>query len=173
MALFKIIFTEIALAADPIVPDIPLLDGNIINILVSLLLFAIGISGIIAFIYIIVGGYKYITSSGSPESTESAKKTLMYSIIGLIIVIASFAIVRFVVLVPTTPPDSLPINASSSNPNTSSSATNQNDEDKFGFPNLNGGIYKGVDISDNQITTWKQQPVSSDIQNKIPGIQDI
>ena len=53
--------------------------------------------GIIAVIMIIVGGVKYITSGGSSEKTSSAKDTILFAIVGLIVVALAQIIVRFVI----------------------------------------------------------------------------
>lgn len=52
--------------------------------------------GVVAIIFIIYGGFKYITSGGESGSVESAKKTLIMAIIGLIIVALAQVIVHFV-----------------------------------------------------------------------------
>lgn len=52
--------------------------------------------GIIAVIMIIVGGFKYITSGGSSESVKSAQNTILYAIIGLVVVALAQILVRFV-----------------------------------------------------------------------------
>jgi len=52
--------------------------------------------GVIAVIMIIVGGVKYITSSGDSSNTTSAKNTILYAIIGLVVVALAQVIVRFV-----------------------------------------------------------------------------
>lgn len=54
------------------------------------------IVGIVAVIMIIVGGLKYITSGGASDSVSSAKNTILYAVIGLIIVALAQIIVRFV-----------------------------------------------------------------------------
>jgi ABC-type Fe3+ transport system permease subunit len=50
---------------------------------------------IVAVIMIIVGGLKYITSQGDSTAISSAKNTIIYAIIGLVIVAFSQIIVRF------------------------------------------------------------------------------
>ena len=52
--------------------------------------------GAVAVIMIIYGGFRYITSGGGAESVGSAKKTLIYAIIGLVIVAVAQILVRFV-----------------------------------------------------------------------------
>ncbi|MCX6727401.1 MAG: pilin [Candidatus Saccharibacteria bacterium] len=52
--------------------------------------------GIIAVVMIMVGGLKYITSGGDAAQTNTAKDTVMYAAIGLVIVAMSQVIVKFV-----------------------------------------------------------------------------
>lgn len=52
--------------------------------------------GVIAVIMIIIGGLKYITSSGDSSSVNSAKNTILYAIVGLVVVALAQSIVRFV-----------------------------------------------------------------------------
>jgi cytochrome bd-type quinol oxidase subunit 2 len=54
------------------------------------------IVGVIAVIMIIVGGLKYITSGGDSNKVGAAKNTLIYAIIGLVIVALAQVIVHFV-----------------------------------------------------------------------------
>ena len=52
--------------------------------------------GIIFVSYIIYAGYKWMTASGDEEKVRAAKDTLQRAIIGLIIIIAAYAITYFV-----------------------------------------------------------------------------
>lgn len=54
------------------------------------------IVGVVAVIMIIVGGFKYITSGGDSGNVSGAKNTLIYAIVGLIIVALAQFIVNFV-----------------------------------------------------------------------------
>jgi hypothetical protein len=54
------------------------------------------IVGVVAVIMIIVGGLRYITSGGDSTKVSGAKNTLIYAIIGLIIVALAQLIVHFV-----------------------------------------------------------------------------
>jgi hypothetical protein len=67
--------------------------GRIVKTVVNILSI---IAGVVAVIMIIVAGLKYITSSGDASNVSSAKNTLLYAIIGLIIVALAQVIVRFV-----------------------------------------------------------------------------
>jgi hypothetical protein len=55
------------------------------------------IIGIASFIIIIYGSIKYITSGGEPASVENAKNTVMYALVGIVVALASQAIIVFVV----------------------------------------------------------------------------
>jgi hypothetical protein len=54
------------------------------------------IVGIIAVIMIIYGGFRYITSGGDSGKVGNAKNTLIYAIVGLVIVALSQLIVHYV-----------------------------------------------------------------------------
>lgn len=60
--------------------------------------------GIIAVIMIIFGGFKYITSSGDANKTASARNTIIYAVVGLIIVALAQVLVLFVLKRATVPP---------------------------------------------------------------------
>ena len=68
---------------------IPGLAETIINLILL-------ITGIIAVLFLIVGGFRYIISAGSTDQAESAKKTIFNSIIGLVVVLLSYTIVRVI-----------------------------------------------------------------------------
>ncbi len=52
--------------------------------------------GIVAVVMVIYGGFRYVTSGGKQESVTNAKNTLLYAVVGLVIVALSQAIVHFV-----------------------------------------------------------------------------
>ena len=54
------------------------------------------IVGVIAVIMIIIGGFRYIASGGKQESVQAAKNTILYAIIGLVIVALAQIVVRFI-----------------------------------------------------------------------------
>jgi type IV secretory pathway VirB2 component (pilin) len=56
----------------------------------------VGLAGAVAVVFMVIGGFHYITSSGHPEKLDKAKKTLLYSGVGLVIVLAAYTIVDFV-----------------------------------------------------------------------------
>jgi len=54
------------------------------------------IIGAVSVIMIIYGGFRYITSGGDSNGVTAAKNTILYAIIGLVIVALSQLIVRFI-----------------------------------------------------------------------------
>lgn len=67
------------------------------NVIVGILNAIILVCGLVAVIYVIIGGINYMTSAGDAGKLEKAKKTILYACIGLIIVVLSFAIVNFTI----------------------------------------------------------------------------
>lgn len=53
--------------------------------------------GMVAIIMIVVGGLKYVTSQGDSSGVASAKNTIIYAVVGIIIVTLAQVIVRFVI----------------------------------------------------------------------------
>lgn len=72
-------------AADPRV-----IATNIINI-------ALGLVGIVLLVLVLYAGFLWMTSGGNEEQVSRAKRILTSSVIGLIIVLSSWAIARFVI----------------------------------------------------------------------------
>ncbi len=67
--------------------------GLITNIIRMLLL----IAGAIAVLFVIFGGFQYLTSAGNAEQAEKGKTTLVNAIIGIVIIILSYVIINVVV----------------------------------------------------------------------------
>lgn len=70
----------------------PTVDSTIKNVINIISI----VVGVIAVIMIIIGGLKYITSAGDSSKVSSAKDTILYAVIGLVIVALAQVIVRFV-----------------------------------------------------------------------------
>ncbi len=66
---------------------------NIFQKIVNLLLFLIGATSVIM---IIVGGIRFILSRGDPQAAATARNTVMYAVIGLIVAVLAYAIVNYV-----------------------------------------------------------------------------
>ena len=52
--------------------------------------------GAVSVIMIIIGGFRYVLSAGESNAMSAAKNTILYAIVGLVIVLFAQIIVRFV-----------------------------------------------------------------------------
>jgi hypothetical protein len=68
-------------------------QGGIFHTIADTLIFIVGA---VAVIMLIIGGLRYVISQGSKDSVASAKDTILYAIIGIVVAILAFAIVQFV-----------------------------------------------------------------------------
>lgn len=58
--------------------------------------FALEFSGVVAIFLIVYSGIKFITSEGDKAKIEASKKTLTYAIVGLVFIILSYFIIKFI-----------------------------------------------------------------------------
>jgi hypothetical protein len=75
-------------------------DGNgpsIAGIVDTLLDYLFPIAGVIALIFIIMGGYMWIISAGDPSKVKQAQGTLTWAIIGLVVVMVIFSVLRILI----------------------------------------------------------------------------
>lgn len=66
----------------------------IFRIVTNVLLFIIGA---VSVIMLIIGGFRYVTSQGDQTQVQSAKNTILYSIVGIVVAILAYAAVNFVI----------------------------------------------------------------------------
>ena len=66
------------------------------QLIVKILNVVLAIVGLIAVLFLVWGGFKYITSAGDEEKVKEAKQTIINSLIGVAVVILAFALVRIV-----------------------------------------------------------------------------
>ncbi len=52
--------------------------------------------GVVSVIFIIMGGIKYITSNGDSSAVSTAKSTIIYALIGLLVAFMAQPLIRFV-----------------------------------------------------------------------------
>lgn len=67
--------------------------NSLVQIIVEILLWAIAV---ISVIMIVVGGLRYVISGGDAAQIKAARETIVYAVVGLVVAILSFAIVKFV-----------------------------------------------------------------------------
>lgn len=79
-----------AIGTDATTNTLPKLIGNIIAVLLSVL-------GIIFVILVVYAGFLYLTAAGEDAKVKKAKTLLTQSVLGLIIIVAAYAIAAFVI----------------------------------------------------------------------------
>ena len=72
--------------------DVSKVQNFIVNIIQILVILA----GTMATGFFVWGGVRYITSSGNPEVLDGAKKTIIYSAVGLTICLAAYVLTNIV-----------------------------------------------------------------------------
>jgi len=95
--LFSVICSPLSASAvygGSLSPNTPYRDigdfmGNIIQTVLI-------IAGLLLLAFLLIGGISYINSQGDKAQLEKAQKTLTYAFLGLVIVVAGFAIIKIV-----------------------------------------------------------------------------
>jgi hypothetical protein len=57
---------------------------------------ALGLLGLVAVVIILMGGFKWMTAMGNDDNVKKAKALIVQGVIGLVIIICSYAIAQFV-----------------------------------------------------------------------------
>jgi hypothetical protein len=68
-------------------PTIPYLLMNILNFLLQ-------IFGLVAIIALVISGIFYLTAGGDEDRIKSAKKSVLYSIVGIVVALMGMIIIR-------------------------------------------------------------------------------
>lgn len=71
-------------------------SGNLPEFVIYIINLAVGFSALLAVIMIIVSGFKYIVSMGDEKKIASASKSLMFALIGMILVFIAPIVIQFV-----------------------------------------------------------------------------
>lgn len=71
--------------------------GSLRQAFLTIINFFLYFLGLVATLFVIYGGFLYITAGGDDGKVENAKKILMYAVIGIIICLMSFAIINTVI----------------------------------------------------------------------------
>jgi cytochrome bd-type quinol oxidase subunit 2 len=82
--------------------------------------------GAVAVVMLIIGGFRFVTSNGNAESTKGARNTIIYAIVGLVIVAIAQVIVHFVINTTTNATSTGSNSSSGSNTNSSTNPASSN-----------------------------------------------
>jgi hypothetical protein cdiviTM7_00627 len=94
--------------------------GDIAKDVVNIMFFIVGVMAVIMIIW---GGIRYVLSAGNSAALTSAKNTIMYAVIGLIVAILAYTIVNFVI-------NTVSGNGGSSSSNNSNNSNSSSSSDK-------------------------------------------
>lgn len=70
--------------------------GDIKTLIANGIEIGLMIAGFVAVGFIIYGGFQYIVSGGEPAGIKRAKDTIVNAVVGLILAMVSFGVVRFI-----------------------------------------------------------------------------
>jgi len=74
----------------------PAMLSDLEDVFSNIVSVVMGLSAITLFIFLIMGGFKLITSSGDPGKAQAAWKTITFAIIGIIVIAASILVLRLI-----------------------------------------------------------------------------
>lgn len=95
LASAPIAYAQDAWSGTCVVGDVPTL-GGIQCLIGNILSVALQFLGIIFFVMLLFGGFKYLISGGDPKATEGAKGTITAAIGGLVLAILAWFILRLI-----------------------------------------------------------------------------
>lgn len=67
--------------------------SDLVNIIQQVGGWLLMIAGALAVVFLVIGGIRYITSAGNATQTEGAKKTIIWALVGIIIIALSYFLV--------------------------------------------------------------------------------
>jgi heme/copper-type cytochrome/quinol oxidase subunit 2 len=79
----------------PVLPPEGTAQGGLVQAIRTIVNIILILAGIVAVIYLIIGGVQYITSQGDEDKAATAKNTVLFAVIGLIVIGLSAAVVNF------------------------------------------------------------------------------
>ena len=69
--------------------DLEKVFGNLVALVVSA-------GGLISFVMLLVGGFKFLVARGDPKAIDSARSTITWAIVGLAMIIVAWLVLLFI-----------------------------------------------------------------------------
>lgn len=88
--------TATSFSVESIGAQIGLGDADLKTTVINIIRLALGLMTLIAVVFIIYGGFVWLTAGGSEERVEKAKGIITAAVIGLIVILLAWAVVIFV-----------------------------------------------------------------------------
>jgi len=95
MKLLQYLAVAAAEKIDPTSVGVYRLDAG--NVFADALNIVYMVSGVVAVFVIIFAGFTYVTANGDAAKISHAKNEIMYSVVGLVVVILAFVITQFII----------------------------------------------------------------------------
>jgi threonine/homoserine/homoserine lactone efflux protein len=74
----------------------PVEYDSLITFIIETINLAVGLSALVAVAFLVYAGFQYIISQGEGERAEKAQRSIIYVLIGLILVFISPLLIRFI-----------------------------------------------------------------------------
>lgn len=75
-------------------PGFKYTDAKLGVLFTNILPYVFGIAGIVLLVYLIIGGFGFMTSRGDPKSTQIAQSRITNALIGFVIVVFAYTIIQ-------------------------------------------------------------------------------
>lgn len=72
-------------------------ENAFLGVLTSIINFILFAGGVIAFLFVLYGGFTYLTAGGDPNAAGKGRTMIVNAIIGIVIIFLSYTLVRFVI----------------------------------------------------------------------------
>jgi hypothetical protein len=72
-------------------------NGSADQVLAAGLNIAYFVGGIIAVVVIIIAGFTLVTNGGEPDAIKKAKNSILYAVIGLVVILIAFTVTWFII----------------------------------------------------------------------------
>ena len=133
--------------------------GDIAKDVVNIMFFIVGVMAVIMIIW---GGIRYVLSAGNSTTLTSAKNTIMYAVIGLIVAILAYTIVNFVI-------NTVSGNGGSSSSNSSNSSDDSDSSDNSNSSNSNSSSKNSNSSNKSNSNSSSNKSTNSNNSNKSNG----
>ena len=133
--------------------------GDIAKDVVNIMFFIVGVMAVIMIIW---GGIRYVLSAGNSATLTSAKNTIMYAVIGLIVAILAYTIVNFVI-------NTVSGNGGSSSSNSSNSSDDSDSSDNSNSSNSNSSSENSNSSNKSNSNSSSNKSTNSNNSNKSNG----
>ena len=70
---------------------------NVNELLVNVIKILLGVAFAVALLFVIVGGFMYMTSAGNEDQAKKGRTTLINAVIGIVLIVLAYAIISVVV----------------------------------------------------------------------------